>query len=221
MSELPEIRSLDDCIRTLFPYLSEGQRRELRMGIRRALMDVVGEIWGKRELDEDSLRENIRKAMEEKLKVMSSIPDAMKGDILDRMVRFLPAEDLISLKGKLLRGMVNVKELRRSLIESFEGILRRNFGWKEEEKVFVSIKDYENELKKIEEELKNVESKLGKVTGREEIQGGDVDAIKVKDVERDLDEAKRKLMFDCEEILTEFVRELVTSLNGGRESGRG
>ncbi|TDA41839.1 MAG: hypothetical protein DSO07_02450 [Thermoproteota archaeon] len=146
--EYPRIRSLREGVDTLFPFLTTTERKELLDGIRRALMEVLGDAWGKREISVDKMREEMRKKLRDEIKGIETIPEDERERILDRIERLIPAEELVKLKGKIKHSLPDRIELKESVIDAFKRILEENLRGK-----IRSLEDVEKKLDKIREKL--------------------------------------------------------------------
>jgi len=237
MEEYPKIRSLVEGIDILFPYLTTRQKKELLDGISRALAEVLGSVWGEREISVDDMREEMRKKLEEKIREIGTIPDDEKGRILSRLERLIPAEELVKLKGKIKLSLINRFELKESVIEAFKKILKENFRGSVEllKKKLKEVKENLEEIKRELEEIKRKsgEEEPGKVPSAKGAQGGesgdsgqDLDKIKskLKEVERILDsileggektgegDKAREFESECEKNLVDFIKKFQREL---------
>ncbi|RSN76111.1 hypothetical protein [Candidatus Methanodesulfokora washburnensis] len=146
--EYPRIRSLEEGVDVLFPFLTTTERKELLDGIRRALMEVLGDDWGKREISVDEMREEMRKKLRDEIKGIETIPEDERERILDRIERLIPAEELVKLKGKIKHSLTDRIKLKESVIDAFKRILEENLRGK-----IRSLEDIEKKLDKIREKL--------------------------------------------------------------------
>jgi DNA repair exonuclease SbcCD ATPase subunit len=218
--EYPRIRSLEEGVDLLFPFLTTTERKELLDGIRRALMEVLGDAWGKREISADDMRKEMREKLRDRIKGIETIPENEKERILDRIERFIPAEELVRLKGKIKHSLSDRFELKESVIEAFKEILKKNLG----EKV-KSLEEIEKSLDEIRKKLekKDEGASAEKEESRQTDQNKVLEEVKseLNDIEKKLDgmlkrkerESKRAKEFESE-CKEELIRNIEDELWG-------
>jgi DNA repair exonuclease SbcCD ATPase subunit len=183
--EYPRIRSLGEGIDTLFPFLTTTERKELLDGIRRALMEVLGDAWGKREISVDEMREKMREKLRDEIEKIETIPEDERERILSRIEKLIPAEELVRLKGKIKQSLLDRIKLKESVIGAFKEILKKNLG----EKV--------KPLEEIEKSLDEIRKKLEKkdesaLAEKEESRRIDQDKV-LEEVKSELNGIEKKL----------------------------
>jgi len=186
--EYPRIRSLMEGVDLLFPFLTTTERKELLDGIRRALMEVIGDTWGKREISADDMRKEMREKLRDRIKGIETIPEDEKERILDRIERFIPAEELVRLKGKIKHSLLNSRDrikLKESVIEAFKEILKKNLREK--------VKSLEEIEKSLDEIMKKLEKKdEGASAEKEESRQTDQNKV-LEEVKSELNDIEKKL----------------------------
>jgi len=201
--EFPKVKSISEGIEKLFPFLTESQRKELERGLKAALIKEIGRIWGEREISEDRMREEIRKELEEKVGKMKSIPEDEKRRIIDRLSRFIPAEELVILKGKIKQSALKRYKLGEILVNSFLEMLKRNLGIEDKEgeegekkegKSWGMLEDMKEELEKIEGKLEVIKSKLlDHIRSETEEEGMKREEKELEKISEELDEIIKRI----------------------------
>jgi DNA repair exonuclease SbcCD ATPase subunit len=219
--EYPRIRSLEEGVDVLFPFLTTTERKELLDGIRRALMEVLGDDWGKREISVDEMREEMRKKLRDEIKGIETIPEDERERILDRIERLIPAEELVKLKGKIKHSLTDRIKLKESVINAFKRILEENLRGE-----IRSLEDIEKKLDKIREKLEEKKAEkeyqdhpMKKEVSAKEVQEKESEGLTGQDEEKigkELDEI-RSVLNEVKEELENIEESLNVTLKKAKE----